>query len=31
MEPVIKDFYASKVKPAFEELKIELEKYGKEV
>ena len=31
MEPVIEDFYASKVKPAFEELKIELEKYGKKV
>ncbi len=31
MEPVIEDFYVSKVKPAFEELKIELEKYGKKV
>ncbi len=31
MEPVIEDFYESKVKTAFEELKIELEKYGKKV
>ncbi len=29
--PVVEEFYASKVLPAFEELKTEIEKYGREV